>query len=113
MIAPRSVAASVLILVALPAAAASRAGRAAETPTAVAPAAVSSPGAARRTPFTHFGAKPVLELRGDAGSATIDFGSRADELVTKATLHIRYAYSPALSPAISHIRLALNDDAIG
>ena len=94
MIAPKFVAASILVALGLPAAAAS----AAES---------------RSTPFTHFGAKPVIELRGDAGSATIDFGSRADELVTRATLHLRYAWSPALSASVAHIRLKLNGEAVG
>lgn len=67
----------------------------------------------RRTPFTHFGARPVLELRGDAGAATLDFGLRADELVTRAVLRFRYAYSPALAPSQSHIRLTLNDQVVG
>ena len=92
-------AASVLIVVALPAAAAT--------------AEAQSGAATRRTPFTHFGAKAVLPLRGDGATATIDFGSRADELVTRATFHFRYAYSPALAPGVSHIRLSLNDEAIG
>ena len=93
MIALQCVAASVLVALAIPAAASGE-----DT---------------RRTPFTHFGARPVLELRGDGATASVDFGSRADELVTRATLHLRYAYSPALAPAVSHIRLTLNDDVIG
>ena len=92
------VAASVLVVVALPGAA----------------NAEAQPGTAmRRTPFTHFGAKAVLPLQGDGATATINFGSRADELVTRATFHFRYAWSPALAPALSQIRLSLNDDVIG
>ena len=72
------------------------------------PASVS-----RRTPFTHFGSKPVLELRGNSGAASVDFGSRADELVTRAAFHIRYSYSPALIATRSQIRLTLNDEVIG
>jgi hypothetical protein len=77
------------------------------------PAAAAGDESRRSTPFTHFGARPVIELRGDGASASVDFGSRADELVTRATLHLRYAWSPALAPGVSHIRLTLNDDAIG
>jgi hypothetical protein len=77
------------------------------------PAVAAGEESRRSTPFTHFGARPVMELRGDGASAGVDFGSRADELVTRATLHLRYAWSPALAPAVSHIRLALNDNAIG
>jgi hypothetical protein len=93
------VAASILVVVALPAAAAG---------------AEAQPGTAtRRTPFTHFGANAVMPLRGDGATATIDFGSRADELVKRATFHFRYAWSPALAPELSQIRLSLNDDVIG
>ncbi|MEO5676338.1 MAG: cellulose biosynthesis cyclic di-GMP-binding regulatory protein BcsB, partial [Usitatibacter sp.] len=79
----------------------------------VAGAGVEAAAAARRTPFTHFGAGTVLPLRGDGAVATIEFGSRADELVKRATLHFRYTHSPALAPGVSHIRLTLNDVAIG
>lgn len=76
--------------------------------------AVALPAAAelRRTPFTHFGAQSVLALRGDGGVAAVEFGSRSDELVTRARLHLRYTYSPELAPA-SHIRVALNEDVVG
>lgn len=94
MIASQLLAASVLVALALPAAGA------AATP-------------ARSTPFTHFGADAAIELRGDGASASIDFGNRADELVTRATLRLRYTYSPALAPAGSAIRLTLNDEVIG
>lgn len=82
-------------------------------PVAAAGAEASAPAATRRTPFTHFGAKTLLPLRGDGAVATIEFGSRADELVKRATLHFRYTHSPALAPGVSHIRLTLNDVAIG
>lgn len=94
MIALQSVAASVVLL-------------------ALALPALAAGDESRRTPFTHFGTRPVIELRGDGASASVDFGGRADELVTRAVLHFRYAYSPALAPAVSHIRLALNDEVIG
>jgi len=98
MIALQLLAASVLVVLALPAAGA----------TAQAPRPD-----ARRTPFSELGALAPLELRGDAAAATLDFGSRADELVTRAVFHFRYAYSPALAPAVAHIRLALNEQVIG
>lgn len=90
-------AAAILAAIALPAVAASAAAPADST---------------RRTPFTHFGAKEVLALRGDGAVTAIEFGSRADELVTRATFHFRYAHSPALAPG-SEIRLSLNDAPIG
>jgi hypothetical protein len=36
----------------------------------------------------------------------------ADELLTRATLRLRYVGSPALAPGVSHVRLALNGDTI-
>lgn len=93
MIALQSVAAGVLLVLALPAAAAGE--------------------ASRTTPLSHFGAPAVIELRGDGATETVEFGGRSDEVVTRAVLHVRYAHSPALAPAISHIRLVLNDQVIG
>ena len=83
-------------------------------PAAAAAAPASTPASAlRKTPFTHFGAPAALELREGADSATVDFGIRADELVTRAVLRIRYAHSRALDPARSHVRLTLNDQVVG
>jgi hypothetical protein len=83
-------------------------------PAAAAAAPASTPASApRRTPFTHFGAPPALELREGADAATIVFGVRADELVTHAVFRIRYAYSRALAPAQSHVLLTLNDQVVG
>ena len=95
MIASQLFAASVLVALALPAAGA------------------DASATTRRTPFTHFGADAAIELRGDGASASLDFGNRVDELVTRATLHLRYTWSPALAPGASSIRVALNDDVIG
>ena len=67
----------------------------------------------RTTPFTHFGSGAAIALAGDGATATVEFGQRADELVTGATLHLRYAASPALDPAVSHIRVMLNDTVVG
>lgn len=79
---------------------------------AAAPATASSAtDEVRRMPFTYFGARPVLELRGDGAVATLDFGLRADELVTRAVLRLRYEGSAAAPGA--HIRLTLNDQVVG
>src|SRR5258706_1345009 len=114
MIALQRVAASAIVALVPPASAAPAPATAprADRP-AAAPAASAAPEITRRTPFTHFGSGPALQLRGDAATASLDFGSRADELVTRATLHLRYAYSPALAPGVSHIKLTLNDEVIG
>lgn len=107
MIALQPLAASVLVSLALAAAGAA--------PTAAAPttSAPQAPVSTRIAPLTQLGADPVIELRGDGGVATIDFGARGDELVKRATLRLRYAYSPALAPGISHIRVSLNDEVVG
>lgn len=107
--------AAFLILATMPAAAAIPAPREAPPPGAAAdgPGSGQAAGVSRRTPFVLFGSRPVLELRGPGSTATVDFGSRADELVTRATLHLRYSSSPSLDPAQSHIRILLNDDAVG
>ena len=57
-----------------------------------APAAITaaSPPVTRNARFTQLGAKGALQLRGDGSVATLDFGARSDELVTRATLRFRY-----------------------
>jgi hypothetical protein len=107
MTALQLLAASVFVSLALPAAGA--------TTPAAAPTTKSAPQAPAQTriaPFTQLGSDPVIELRGDGGAATIDFGARSDELVTRATLRLRYAYSPTLAPEVSHIRVSLNDEVV-
>src|SRR5258706_10129005 len=66
----------------------------------------------RSARFSQLGARSLLRMRGDGDSATLDFGCRSDELVTRATLRLRYVGSPALAPGVSHVRLALNGDTI-
>lgn len=56
---------------------------------------------------------PVMRLRTTEGRATINFGSRIDEVVTRAVMKIRYTYSPALIPNQSHIRILLNEEIVG
>lgn len=55
----------------------------------------------------------MLPLRTTDGKVSVTFGSRADELVTKALLRVRYTYSPALIAGQSHIKVALNEEPIG
>jgi hypothetical protein len=51
-------------------------------------------------------------LRTTEGRADLDFGTRSDELVTKASLKLRYTYSPALIPALSHIKVLMNGEIV-
>lgn len=69
--------------------------------------------AERRAAFTQLGSKAAIALEGDGAAATVDFGIRADELVQRATLRVRYTHSPALAPNVSHVRVALNDQVVG
>ena len=114
-------AASVLALALSAAGAAAQPSKAAQSSKAVPAKAVPAKAAApeappsptRHTPFTHFGADAAIELRGDGASASLDFGNRADELVKRATLHLRYTHSPALASGTAAIRILLNDDEVG
>lgn len=67
----------------------------------------------RRISLKSLTGAPKVELRTTDGAYTINFGSRGDELVTKAVLHLRYIYSPALIANQSHIKVILNDEPVG
>lgn len=49
-----------------------------------------------------------ITLRGVEGSAGATFGTRSDEVATAASLRLRYSYSPALLPDMSHLRVSVN-----
>ncbi|WP_369940313.1 cellulose biosynthesis cyclic di-GMP-binding regulatory protein BcsB [Xanthomonas medicagonis] len=49
-----------------------------------------------------------VTLRGIQGSAGVSFSARTDEVVEAATLHLRYSYSPALLPDLSHLKITVN-----
>ncbi|MFM9886964.1 MAG: cellulose biosynthesis cyclic di-GMP-binding regulatory protein BcsB, partial [Burkholderiales bacterium] len=67
----------------------------------------------RRATLRQLSGLNALSLRGTDGGATVAFGGRADELVTKAVLRLRYSHSPALLLAQSHLRILLNDETAG
>ena len=67
----------------------------------------------RSIALTNLGAPPMIRLRTIDDVATINFGLRRDELVTKLALRLHYTYSPALIPEQSHIRLLLNGEPVG
>lgn len=54
----------------------------------------------------------ILYLRGTEGSATVTLSGHADELITRAVLHLHYTYSPALIPVESHLKISVNDEII-
>ena len=46
---------------------------------------------------------------GIQGTAGIPFSIRSDQVVDHAALHLKYTYSPALLPDLSHLRVTVND----
>lgn len=103
------------VLVALLAWAGSAADPAAAQAPAVAPPAsapapaTASAGTAREFTLTQLGLDYAIQLRGVSGTVGIPFSVRADELVTGAGLRLNYAYSPALIPELSHLKVSVND----
>jgi len=80
--------------------------RAASTrPGAVAAAAPDT----RELTLTQLGLDYAIRLQGVSATVGIPFSVRADELVTSASLKLNYAYSPALIPELSHLRISVND----
>ena len=63
--------------------------------------------------FKEFGVHGAAQLQGLDGKLTLPFGIRLDESVTKAKLTLRYSYSPALLPELSHLKIMLNNEVIG
>jgi cellulose synthase operon protein B len=64
-----------------------------------------------RVTFAQLGS-PALELRGTQPSATVNLGVRGDQVVMAAKLRLRFTYSPALLPQLSHLRVSLNDQVL-
>lgn len=64
-----------------------------------------------RVTFAQLGS-PALELRGTQPAATVNLGVRGDEVVMAAKLRLRFTYSPALLPQLSHLRVSLNDQVL-
>lgn len=73
----------------------------------------AQPTTTQRLTFKQLSGQAILPLRSTEGRRIVTFGSRADELVTRAVLRVRYTYSPALIPGQSHIRVLLNDETVG
>ena len=56
------------------------------------------------------GALSPIELRSVDGHRSMSFSLRKDEVITAAKLHLNYAWSPALIPELSHLRVLLNGE---
>ncbi|WP_313070378.1 cellulose biosynthesis cyclic di-GMP-binding regulatory protein BcsB [Melaminivora sp.] len=114
-------AAPALLLAALLAMAAPASAQGAPTPRAL-PAAQAegqlpgqtqgAPGRSYKVTFRQLGAVFPMQLHGVQGSSGVQFGVRSDEVVTGARLHLNYAYSPALIPSLSHIRVLVNEQVV-
>lgn len=90
---------------------------AAPAPTEGASATIANPvnhtdARSRRASFKELGALYPLQLRGVDGTNGVAFSVRADEVVTSARLSLNYAYSPALLPDISHLRVLVNEQVV-
>ncbi|MDM0013471.1 cellulose biosynthesis cyclic di-GMP-binding regulatory protein BcsB [Variovorax sp. J22P168] len=105
-----------LALLALAAGPALAQGRTTPAPTARAPAqpAAAQPATAGdsttvQMTLAQLGIDFAINLRGTRGTIGIPFSVRADELVTSASFRLNYAYSPALIPELSHLKVSVND----
>ncbi|MFA6970380.1 MAG: cellulose biosynthesis cyclic di-GMP-binding regulatory protein BcsB [Gallionella sp.] len=56
------------------------------------------------------GALSPIELHSVNGQRSLTISMRNDELITAAKLKLNYAWSPALIPELSHLKIMLNDE---
>lgn len=70
------------------------------------------PGRTHQLTFRQLGATFPLQLQGIQGTGGVNFSVRRDEVVTSARLRLNYSYSPALLPAISHLRILVNEQVV-
>jgi hypothetical protein len=61
--------------------------------------------------FAQLGSGPIA-LHGVQSVGSVNIGTRKDEVVVGATLHLRLTYSPAMLPDLSHLRITLNGQAL-
>src|SRR5690606_5477472 len=61
-----------------------------------------------RSTLTQLGIDYEITLRGIQGTAGVPFPVRSDQVVQRATLHLKYSYSPALLPDLSHLKVTVN-----
>jgi cellulose synthase operon protein B len=63
--------------------------------------------------FEEITGQKSFQLRGDYGSFSLNFGHRRDYLISKASLKLKYSFSPSLLPVQSHVKVYLNESVIG
>ena len=59
------------------------------------------------------GVERPIQLLGVNGEAGIPYNVRPDEVVTRASLTLNFAYSPDLLPDLSHLVILLNNEVVG
>lgn len=79
-------------------------------PTTANPGTLVSGGRRQTLTFADLGAIDPLQLRGVDGQNGVPFSVRNDEVVTAATLHLVYSYSPALLPDLSQLKVLINGE---
>ena len=65
-----------------------------------------------RASLRQLGIDYEITLRGIQGTAGIPFSVRSDQVVDQARLHLKYSYSPALLPDLSHLKVTVNGVAV-
>ncbi|MCW8329959.1 cellulose biosynthesis cyclic di-GMP-binding regulatory protein BcsB [Photobacterium sp. SDRW27] len=63
--------------------------------------------------FSQLGINGSIMMQGSESSAYLSFGSRLDEIISKASLDFSFIPSPALLAAVSHLKVYLNDELMG
>jgi len=83
-----------------------------ESAAASSPAVLENPDDYGRYSYTleELGALTPVELHGVDGRRDLKLSVRSDEVITSAKLHLNYAWSPALIPELSHLKVMLNDE---
>src|ERR1700693_6327978 len=61
--------------------------------------------------FAEMDSGPIA-LHGVQSVASLNIGTRKDEMVVGAKLHLRLTYSPSMLPDLSHLRVSLNGQAL-
>lgn len=75
----------------------------------VPPAAPAAGSRQSRSTLKQLGIDYEITLRGIQGTAGVPFSIRNDQVVDRASLHLKYSYSPALLPDLSHLKVTVND----
>ena len=77
-----------------------------------APEALALPLRQWKSSFKYLGLGNPLTLRGVESEGGIGVGVRRDEMVEAAQLRLTFTLSPALLPALSHMKVMLNDEVL-